>query len=277
LTQAVFSVTIRQNLAKVGVPIMSRFKYQGTDVYVKIPAPPQPNLFDTAKVINAGITKTGKGKKATSVQITGLQDLVMLDGVRDAINVLINEKILEINAQVREIFIVEGCAQKTRPANFSGVDGEATASMQLKKRSEASLLTPQQIAILKRAGIPLSVITDVRELFIINPDMADDQNILAAAHAALHDAPGVPRGFIMKQEGSQRTVVTDSSILALFQKPKPVVDKLLNMVCSIIPGNRKYEGSFGKACLRAWHLLNPPPPMGKINNRLNHQSPRNGE
>lgn len=187
------------------------------------------NMFDKAKTAGPKETKAKKGKQKREVALKDLSTLANIKSVISALEGLQATAEASVKNQMREEFITEGAAIKRRPENFKGIDTGASASCQIRKRSNRSVLTQDEIDLLEEHDISYETLEDIPETFIINPEHAKDEKLLVKISKALEKVPGLPDDFIQHQASKQRRVVTDDSIQEVFANPK-VTDALFDVV-----------------------------------------------
>lgn len=190
------------------------------------------NLFTSAKTVAA---KTSKAKKPTvpAVEVEGLENYAALDALEKAVKTLKETARATVNTASKEIFVDAGTKINAKPENFKGKEGNATASIELKKRSSASGLSDIEIEQLAKAGIPTEEVADRDETYIFNPAHLE---WLAKNGAAVSKALiklGAPADIIQLQEASKKTVTTTESLDVLFTKPAKIVNELLTIVGTI--------------------------------------------
>jgi hypothetical protein len=192
------------------------------------------NMFEKAKA-NAVPAEQKKGKgKVPTVEIPELHLLTSLGIVLQTVRTLYATVEGKVKATVKEKFIEMGTSEKHQPKNFEGVDGEARASCQLKKRSSTSTLSEEEKAILEK--FKLSFKKDVKQqgAYIVNPVHAGNQEYLEKAAKHLGKA-GLPEDFIIWQPEVYSIVTTDESIEEVFARvsdPKDI-HMLLDVVASL--------------------------------------------
>ncbi len=190
------------------------------------------NLFTSAKTVAA---KTSKAKKATApaIDIEGLENYAALDALEKAVKTLKETARAAVNTAAKDVFVDAGTKINAKPENFKGKEGNATASIELKKRSSASGLSDIEIEQLAKAGIPTEEVADRDETYIFNIAHLD---WLAKNGAAVSKALvklGAPADIIQLQEASKKTVTTTESLDVLFTKPAKIVNELLTIVGTI--------------------------------------------
>lgn len=179
--------------------------------------------------------KTGKGKKAPEARIhmPGLEGYAALCSAIDALEA--QKKVLEgqIKAEMGEMFVRDGCAAQSQPANYKAEEGLAKASLQLRLRSSKSILSEAECELLSDENIPYDLSVEVEDTFVINPEFATDMKLLAKVEEALKTVKGLPEDFIQKQVGKSHYVATKESIAAVFKKPVKKASVLLPVVTTL--------------------------------------------
>jgi hypothetical protein len=188
------------------------------------------NLFATATT--APVKKSVKKGAKAEVQIAGLEVYAALDAAYKTIEALKVSARENIDAQIQAYFVREGAALKAQPANFRGIESDASASCELRKRSSRSFLNEQEVQLLEEAGIPIDTIQDKPETFIINPAYLADTALMNKVGEVLGTMKGIPIDFIQKQEAKTTTVVSDESLAVLFQKTLAEIEALLPILAT---------------------------------------------
>lgn len=184
-------------------------------------------MFGNATAITPA--KTGKAGKPEKKQIPleGLRNLAMIDAAIKALEGIRSTYDSQVKASAFTSFVT--LTSGARPDSFTGVDGDATCSAELRKRGTNSKLSDEEVALLQKHGItPLKEVT-CRELFAINPKYAADSELLGQVEAALSAV--VPEDFIVKQDEISKMVVTDENMDAVFaSKPRLARDEFEALV-----------------------------------------------
>ena len=119
--------------------------------------------------------------------------------------------------------------------SFRGIDGEASASIEMRKRSVASTLTEEEVETLERLGIKSEKVIKTPKLYAINPAYASDDALMSkvekALTKALKDIVDVDNFFVVQEEVS-KSVVTDETIEAVFKNQSDNQD-LIYMVTTL--------------------------------------------
>jgi hypothetical protein len=181
-----------------------------------------PDFFAAAPVVKAPAPKPKKGEKEKVDLGESLNILAALDQVADAVagaRVVYEGMIKD---QVNDIFVEKGMELGKRPENMLGTACFATASLELRKRSSASVLNTDDQALLAKYGVPMDekVIKEaVPERFFFNPEILNNPKLRAKVSAALG---GVDFGGIapLLQQPAEDAVTAkiacDDSINAVF-------------------------------------------------------------
>ncbi len=165
-------------------------------------------MFKKATTIK---TETPKAKKSDKEQIVikGLQDLALLSALIKKATAMQETIKSTVNAVGFEKF-ASMAGNSTRPSSFEGLDGVATASVEVRKRSTGSVLTDEEVKLLDEAGIKAETKVISPHLFAINPAYANNEVLLAKVEKAIEKI--VPEDFIKQQEEVSRKVVSDTML-----------------------------------------------------------------
>lgn len=195
--------------------------------------------FATAKA-DAGVEKGKTSKpKANEITIDGLEDLSIVNAVIKQLETLQSTLKTEVNDQMLDQFVTDGLAINKKPANFPGVEGHGSGSMQLRKRTSRSTLSPSDIELLDAMGISYDESPD--SLYFINKKYAEDEKLLDKVSKALDKVPGIPTDFI--EATPTKYVTTEDSIDEVFKlnKKAPKTRELLQVVATLAT-RIKYNG-----------------------------------
>lgn len=182
-------------------------------------------MFATAKTV-AAVKKTGKKDKKTFA-LTGLAQYAAIDAVIKALEGVKKVVEADVKGQAAVEFLRSGLALQKRPENFTGTDGDARASVELRSRSVSSPVSEETAKRLNEAGIPTEKVTNGIETFIINPAYKDDLTLLAKIEAALSGVEGIPADLFQKQEPDTKIVVSKEGLDKLFTLDETVAQDLL--------------------------------------------------
>ena len=190
------------------------------------------SLFEKAKKIE---TVTPAPKKKTDkerINIPGLANLAVVDAIVKGFTAIRSTLDEKVKAEMAATFVGIGNQTKRRPENFRGVEGDvASASCELRTRSSASPLAPEEIDVLKRLEIPVEEIETKADCYVINPAYFEDSELLEKVSKALEKVKGLPEDFILKQDRQVKTVVTAETVDTVFEKG--LQKTLLDMVCTM--------------------------------------------
>lgn len=179
------------------------------------------NFFDTAKVIPAPVAKGKKDERAV-VQIAGLEDVAAVDALIKTLEALKSSLRGPVDAQMRDEFIAGS-------ENFFAFENSAEASAELRKRSVASVLTAEEVALLEEEDIPVGKVEKTAERFVINPAYMADQELLGKVSAAMSKIKGMPIDFIQKQAGLTVSVVSEETFKEAMATPE-LAEKFIDVV-----------------------------------------------
>jgi hypothetical protein len=172
-------------------------------------------MFSTAKSLDKKPTAAKKKDKA-EVEMQGVKDLALLKALIANATTMAASIEGDLKARGFEVFMES--KGSTRPSSFSGVEGEASCSVEMRKRSTMSALTDDEVGMLRKAGIEPFKQVVTQELFAINPVHAQNQDLLAKVEKSLGKIAGLPDDFIVKQEGVSKYVVSDEMLDEAFKK-----------------------------------------------------------
>lgn len=174
-------------------------------------------MFKNAAVLTKPAPAAAK-KTKDEIALAGLEQLAELDA---AIKALTGAKAAieqTVKAAAFDEFMNLASNGK-RPESFRGVDGNASASVEMRKRSTASALTDAEVELLAANGLTATKAISTPKLFGINPKHAENTELLARVEDALKDI--VPEDFIVVQEERSKMVVADEVIEAAFRNKAP--------------------------------------------------------
>jgi hypothetical protein len=165
---------------------------------------------DKAASVAVKLPAKKKGKK--EVEIAGLEDFVVIDSLiktLEAVKATFEEPVKD--RAKAEFLTADG---GKRPDSFTGLDGIAEASVQLRKRSSRSALSDEEAALLTAKHVPFDIVDDVPEAYAINPKYLTDSALLAR----IEKVKGLPDDFVVKQVAQTRRVVSDETVDTVFAR-----------------------------------------------------------
>jgi hypothetical protein len=170
-------------------------------------------MFSKAKVLAAKPT-AAKKKEKLEVEIAGVQDLAKLKALIVAATAMAATIEAEVKSAGFDQFM-EMKGNSPRPTSFVGIEGVATCSVEMRKRSTASALNEDEVNVLAKHNLSPFEQVKTQHLFAINPKYAEDETLLAKVEKALSKI--VPEDFIVQQEGVSTKVVTDEMLDQAFR------------------------------------------------------------
>jgi len=176
-------------------------------------------MFSNAKVIEAKPTAKKKAEKR-EVVIDGMEQLASLDALIKTLQGMKAIAEEDVKSQMSDEFRRLGAATKTRPDSFRGIEGDASASCELRIRSSASKLSDEEIELLSTHNIPVEEVVDTIETYVINPEYLADAALMGKVEVALKKVKDIPEDFIMLQKGKKKTVVASTALDVLFSTKK---------------------------------------------------------
>lgn len=188
-------------------------------------------MFDNAKTVKAA--KPAKaGKEKVEVETAGLEEYAALDAAIKALTALRDSAGGNIKSAMLDYYAAEGVRLGTKPDSYTGVEGTARASMELRVKASNIALSADEVELLTTHNIPTQTVVATVETFIINPDYATDGEMLGKIEKALKSVKGIPADLFMKQEEVSKTVMGEGALNAVF---KHDVDTALDLlgVCGV--------------------------------------------
>jgi hypothetical protein len=171
----------------------------------------EENIFVKAKQ-NAKVEPKQEG----TVEIPGLRRLAALNIVIKALDALKTTEETAVKTTLKETFVKRGMELGHQPKNFTGVEGDASANCQCKKRSSRSSLTDEEVTLLEKFKIAYKKDISQPEAYTVNEKYVNDQEILKRVSKLLIKA-GL-EDFITLQSEKFTFVTTEVSIEEVFNK-----------------------------------------------------------
>jgi hypothetical protein len=186
------------------------------------------SAFRNAVTIVAPSTTPKKDEKER-IDLPGLSQFAMADTVLASLERMHKTLGDAVKRKMLAIFIAQGVAKRDRPANFRGVEGNVTASCELRVRSSRSSLSAEQAAVFDRHGIPYE--TDVSDVVMINPAYAGDEKLARKIETLIARDKSFPKDYLVQQA---TRVATAASVCAVFQTgDAEAVEALLPLVTTL--------------------------------------------
>jgi hypothetical protein len=186
------------------------------------------SLFANAKAIPAKKSAAKKSDK-DEVQLTDLKQLAELDALIKALSAAKTTLDAQVKAEAFDHFFDEAQATAKRPDNFRGIDGIASASIEMRKRSTASALSDDEVKMFEAHGLTVEKAVSVQQLFGVNPIYATDTKLLNKVSKALENI--VSADFFVVQEEKFKFVVTDETMEKAFstKAPREIIEAISTM------------------------------------------------
>ena len=204
-------------------------------------------VFGTA--VSTGPKKKSKSKSSNATEVE------MDEGFESYVALILVEKALDgvkkqLEGQYKETayqsFVDAITRTGKKPESIVGVNGDATALFQYKKRGAG--FTLEVANALEKEGIPYEQIEVVPERFTINPDLISDQVKLGKLAEAIQK---LNLGFdvIQKQEPVFKyNIVEYNTVSALAKLKDPVIQaELIKAVSSVAVAQAKIAGCDAKS------------------------------
>lgn len=201
------------------------------------------SVFANAKTLKPVAKPAAKKKEKEEVTLSGLEDLALIDALIKNLGAVKASLESEVKQQAREVFCQTISETGRKPESFRGVDGDASASVELRKRSTASVLRDEECEALEEAGVPYETVAVVEELYAFNPNLS--QSDLAKIDKALKSVKGLPEDIIVKQQAVSKRVVSDETLAAVCRHAK--CPELLDLVTVLAIKPSVGNVSLGKA------------------------------
>jgi hypothetical protein len=170
------------------------------------------SIFDTATVIPAP-KKATKAESRASFQVEGLSELAAINAMIGTLEGLKEQFEAQVKDGSLAIYTAEAMRYGKKPESFNLVDDKATGQYQLRKRSSASALADEEIALLEALSIPTEANVKVAERFVFNPELTQAQ-LEAISKAVTKEKALAGVSVVLKQAEVKTTIVSDGAIEA---------------------------------------------------------------
>ena len=198
------------------------------------------NVFGTAVSTGAKKKTKSKSNKMEVEMEEGFDSFVALILVEKALDGVKKQLEGQYKDSAYETFIQEINDNGKKPDSIIGVDGDASAMFQFKKRGAG--FTEEVANQLKANDISYEQEEKVPERFIINPDVLADQTKLGRLAQAIEK---LDLGFdvIQKQEPTYKYNIDDTTIAQLSKLNQPEIQaELIKAVSSLAVSQAKLGG-----------------------------------
>jgi len=190
-------------------------------------------MFAQAKAVAPTKPKSKKGSEKDIVEIPGVEQFAQIDALITALESLNST----LDAQLKEqaFTYVNDNSNGKRPVSFKETEGNATASMEPRKRTSRSYLTDEEVALLAKYGVNAEKVVVTQKMFGFNPVYAENQALLAKIEEALSGVDGLPEDLIVIQEEKSNMIVGESTYNQAFKSGVPDVVRRMVTTMAIKP------------------------------------------
>lgn len=179
------------------------------------------NLFEAAKATEI-VKPTPKGKAKPQIAVKDLRMYAALKAAQKTIETMVETLKESVNVESMDAFIESG-----RSDSIQGVDGDTTASLQLRKRNARSVLGDQEVVVLDQLGISTELSSNSK--FYINGKYSEDTDLLGKVSDALDGI--VPEDFL-GHTGDKYVTTATSVNEAMAIEDKDTRRDVLHIVCT---------------------------------------------
>lgn len=189
------------------------------------------NLFAKAKATEVSTPKS-KGKVKPQIAVEDLRMYAALKAAQKTIESLVDTLAQSVNEEALDAFVESG-----RADSIEGIDGDTTASLQMRKRSSRSVLSDQEAIVLDSLGISRELSANSK--FYINGKYSEDTELLEKVSNALDGI--VPDDFL-GHTGDKYVTSASSIVEAMKLADKDVRRDVLKIV-GVQATRTKFGGS----------------------------------
>jgi len=160
-----------------------------------------------------------KASKKEEVEIAQLSELAKLDALIKTLSTMKANVEQSVKETAFKKFIEDAKISHKKVDSFRGVDGDTSASVEIRKRTSAAKLSKDEITYLTSKNIPVETVIEVQKLYSINPKYASDDVLMEKIEIALETAlEGIvdTSDFFVVQEERSKVVVGDETITKAF-------------------------------------------------------------
>lgn len=215
--------------------------------------------LSNAKTLKTGATAKSKRSDKAEIEIAGLEDVAAIDAVIKSLTALKKAKESQVKDAMKSYFVTTGAATKKRPENFRGIEGDASASCELRIRGAGSALSDDEAELMESKGLPVEEVIETVATLVINPEYLQDQILLAKVEQQLNKIKDIPDDFIMSQEGKSKKIVGETALDVLFaDHSQDAIDDLLSVVGVLAVKPTLKDDDITKAMEVVNRIVNPP-------------------
>lgn len=187
-------------------------------------------MFKNAAPMAAPAPKS-KAKAKAEIEVKGIEELAMVSALQKALEAIAGTLEGMVKGTAWAHFCTVAADTGRRPDSFKGTEGDAHASLELRKRGSNHALSEESVTLLRSHGFEPGREVIQAQLYAINPKYAEDAELLGKVEAAC--AGIVPADFIMLQPERCKFIVTDELLEQVFQKKAAaeVIQTVTTLAC----------------------------------------------
>lgn len=174
-------------------------------------------MFANPKKATQIVVSKSKGSKRPEIEVEGVEQIAALEAIISALTARKDTLAAQIKEEVVGQMVAEATETGKRPTNPRLVEGNGSCGFELRARSSASALTDEVFDMLAAAGVPVVEKVITPSYLAVNPEYADNQDMLAKADKYLSGKPGIPSDFIIQTEAVSKKIVGEGAIEAVFE------------------------------------------------------------
>lgn len=160
----------------------------------------------------AAAPKAAAKKAKQTTEVRGVEELAMVSALAKNLEAIAATLSADVKAQALARFMEHIKEKGTKPESFRGTEGNASASLEFRKKAANHPLSPEQVEILRAHSIEPERVDDIPELYAINPKYAGNPELMDKAEQLLRGA--LPDDFIVLQEARSKFIVSDATLAA---------------------------------------------------------------
>lgn len=204
------------------------------------------SLFAKATVIATKPTGKARADKK-EIALAGIQTLAEIEAMLKSLEAAK----ATIAGEIKEAGFAEFLEMETsvRPESFKGIDGQATCSVEMRKRGTNSALNDDEVNVLEKLGLMPFKQVITQQMFGINPVFAADEALMNKVSKALEKI--VPVGFIVLQEEVSKKVVNDELLDDAFKMTDPEARKAALQIVTTMALKPKLNAEYDMSKLSA--------------------------
>lgn len=168
-----------------------------------------------------------RDRSVPPVPVEGLETFAALSAVAKEIkDGFLNTERAGLDEQIYDYFIQNGLALGRCPPNFKGQSPHATASLQLRLRTPASPLTPEEVEKLNDLDLPVGESTTQQHTYRLKPDVFKNKPELVQKMLKTLDKAGFNVGELFEEQREKSEPVAHENVFdELFAKAKAAQGK----------------------------------------------------